>query len=170
MGFDGVEGLHKDYIRNNIDKQLTDPEQKTILKETLANFKKDIPDPSKEGDVISSYKLTKLDQETQAKLPKQKDSLVKSLMAGIAGRESFLSLKAYQKLGIRVSTIKDMDGKETVDRKAQISIPQSAIEKYMIEELPPLAKNKDFMKEITSPDQFVLALAGNLVADQYFVE
>lgn len=170
MWFDGVEGLHKEYIRNNIDKQLTDPEQKKIIKETLASFKKDVPDPSKEWDVISSYKLTKLDKETQAKLPKKREVMVQSLMAGIAGRENFLSLKAYKNLWIRVSTVKDAEGNEVIDRKAQISIPQVALEKYIAKETQILAKNKEFMREISSPDQFMLAIVGNLVADNYFVE
>jgi hypothetical protein len=91
-------------------------------------------------------------------------------MAGIAGREVFLSLKAYKNLGIRVPTIKDDEGKETIDRKSQIVISQAALEKYVGKETQLLAKNKEFMKEISGPDQFMLALAGNLVADQYFVE
>ncbi|MEI7563499.1 MAG: hypothetical protein WCJ39_07890 [bacterium] len=80
MGFDGVEGLHKDYIRSAIDKKFIAPEQKTIIKETLSRFKKDSPDLTKEGDIISSYALTKLDQTTKNKLPKTKESMVQSLL------------------------------------------------------------------------------------------
>ena len=170
MGFDGVEGLHREYIRNNIDKQLTSPEQKLLIKETLLAFKKDVPDSTKDSDILALSKLTTLDQATKNKLPKKKDVMVQSLMAWITGRELNLSLKAYRSLGIHVSTTKDAEGREVVDTKTSVTISQAAIEKYIVKETSLLAKNKLFMKEIQTPDQFMLAMAGNLVADQFFVE
>ncbi|MEI7563498.1 MAG: hypothetical protein WCJ39_07885 [bacterium] len=73
-------------------------------------------------------------------------------------------------MGIRVSTIKDAEGKEIVDPKSTINISSAVIEKYVAKETPILAKNKAFMKEIQTPDQFMLAMVGNLLADHYFVE
>ena len=171
MGFDGVDGLHREYIRDQIALQ-NSPEKRTAIKAFFDDYKKQTPDAVAKADFLSTYKISFKQKEYEQKLPTNVAAVRQSLFFAVKGNEKRLSLQTLRALKIPFSTVENNKKEEVLDEgKFDASlITEQVMDKYLALTIPTLAKNRDFMKEITSPDQFLLAVVGNAFVGQTFVE
>lgn len=171
MGFDGVEGLHREYVRDQITKQFS-PEKKSVIKAFFAEYKEQAQKNTLPPDFLTTYKISLKHKENEAKLPSSAVVLKESLLHAVKGNEKMISLQTLRALKIPFNTVKNANKEDVLDESTfDVSlITQQVLDKYLATTLPSLAKKNEFMKEITSPDQFVLAVIGNLFAGSMFVE
>lgn len=173
-----VEGLHREYVYQNIEKNLHEHPDKDNKEKFIKDAMKKYMTSSEQSyswtDILAKFNLE--DHPYKSKLPTQYDTIKKNILDAISWKETSLDPKILQSLWVNVPTkiLKDKDQKdivvidETKFDKSQIN--DSFMTSYLDKQIPYLASNKDFMTEIKDADQFVLALTGNLVADKYFVE
>ncbi len=189
IGFSGgLEGVHKEYIKNNINKWIEiQPERKAFISQALKFYQTHKTTIESQTwhttfDNIPELKALKEEdkQMSKNKIPENYALLSGSLQKAIKENPSALNVNIVKSLGMAgvKYTKKTVKNSEGTEEKIEVveSIPTDEniinwfIDKYLKKAIPELMKNQKFMKKITSPDDFAFALMGNLVLDHFFVE
>lgn len=179
----GIMWLHKAFIKENIDKWLLkDKTKETTIIDIMKLYQQTQPEWEtyiKMEDKFPEIKNLTDDQKT--KLPTNYNQIQDSLEKGLT-EENLKSLDPdiIRKLGsprsqkMKTKIEKDPKTKEKTEKITEfILLPtekKALIEKYLKLQIPELIETEGFINKIKGPDIFMLALTGNLMISQFFVE
>ena len=185
--FGGIEWLHRSYAERMVGDYFVDqPEKSDFVKASYASYleaktSKVCADPLKDPDSLLVHTGLLLDEKQAAaiqnKLPTITFSaLSETLMSSIKDKEATLDPAILAEVGLKVPSKKWEQGNEVIDTTspdwpaAKGKIDKALIDKYLSKKTQKLLKDPWFVQDIQSPDHFVLALMGGMVANTSFVE
>lgn len=174
---DGIEGLHKNYIQEQVNQ--IDKIDNNFTKEAFSLFSKEAsPVVSEENTLRKKYNLEdflkdKKEEERlqiKEKIPSDDKKIKEVLINTLPKYIDKININTVKKTGNEYIFIKD--GQEFIDQeKIKNDIP-AFVDKYISTIIPLLATSGDeFITSVyVSKDTFTLAIFGNIIGEKFFVE
>ncbi len=167
LGFSGgLQGVHKDYIKNNINKWIElQPEKKDFITSALKYYQNPANKEKHQWEKTTFEMIPWLEA-----LKKADDEQLKKEIDNKQERTLKLTDKIPSNYGLLVDSLENAIKEYPSSVSTDVLKNEKFVHQYLKKAIPELMKNQKFMNTITSPDDFAFALMGNLVLDHFFVE